>query len=471
MGIGRLSIGCFLAFMLPSLTAIAQQQDSSQTNVEHLIEEDTPSLSLDSIIEQNVTYDPNTDTYIIEQRIDGRLIAPPVIMTQEEYRRYRDIVDFQEYIRNRERTRLIIEGADPDLLAGPVQNIKNDRLQRILGSIDIRPSGNLELTLGGNVQRFDNPNLPQRAQVQGGPDFDMNINMNVTGKIGDYLQMGLRYNNQTGFSFDNQVNLQYNGKEDNILRQLEVGNTSFETPTQLITGAQSLFGVKAQLQFGRLTMTNVVSQQRSQKQSIVVEDGAQVQNFEIRADQYEADRHFFLSDFFRNNYERALSQMPNILSQATVEELEVWITNRNNATQNVRDVVAFMDMGEISPYSSDIQTIGNNTVPDNGANDLYSRLTVNVDYRRNDQIINVLQSGVFDLNASTDYEKFYARKLNPSEYTLEPNLGYISLNTTLQPNQVLAVAYKYNYNGQVYQVGELSRNVPPDSSSVLKSSI
>ena len=166
-----------------------------------------------------------------------------------------------------------------------------------------------------------------------------------------------------------------------------------------------MFGIKAQLQFGRLTMTNVVSQQRSQKQSIVVEDGAQVQNFELRADQYEADRHFFLSDFFRNNYERALSQMPNILSQATVEELEVWITNRNNATQNVRDVVAFMDMGEISPYSSDIQAVGNNTVPDNGANDLYSRLTANVDYRRNDQIINVLQSGAFNLDASTDYEK------------------------------------------------------------------
>ena len=462
------SIVTCLGILLYLPMAWAQQPDTTQSSVEQYIEQDESSLSLDSIVVRNVVYDPNTNTYTIEKLVDGQRIAPPVVMTQEEYRRYRDIVDFQNYIRNRERTRLIIEGADPDLLAGPVQSIKNDRLQRILGSIDIRPSGNLELTLGGNVQRFDNPNLPQRAQVQGGPDFDMNINMNVTGKIGDYLQMGLRYNNQTGFSFDNQVNLQYNGKEDNILRQLEIGNTSFETPTQLITGAQSLFGVKAQLQFGRLTMTNVVSQQRSQKQSIVVEDGAQVQNFELRADQYEADRHFFLSDFFRNNYERALSQMPNILSQATVEELEVWITNRNNATQNVRDVVAFMDMGEISPYSSDIQAVGNNTVPDNGANDLYSRLTANVDYRRNDQIINVLQSGAFNLDASTDYEKIYARKLNPSEYTLEPNLGYISLNTTLQPNQVLAVAYKYNYNGQVYQVGELSRNVPPDSSSVPK---
>ena len=52
--------------MLLSLTAFAQQQDSSQTNVEHLIEEDTPSLSLDSIVEQHVVYDPNTDTYTIE---------------------------------------------------------------------------------------------------------------------------------------------------------------------------------------------------------------------------------------------------------------------------------------------------------------------------------------------------------------------------------------------------------------------
>ena len=228
-----------------------------------------------------------------------------------------------------------------------------------------------------------------------------------------------------------------------------------------------MFGIKAQLQFGRLTMTNVVSQQRSQKQSIVVEDGAQVQNFELRADQYEADRHFFLSDFFRNNYERALSQMPNILSQATVEELEVWITNRNNATQNVRDVVAFMDMGEISPYSSDIQasaTIQCRIMEPMILFEAY-RTLITVEMIRLLTSCRVEHSILTHLRIT---KKIYARKLNPSEYTLEPNLGYISLNTTLQPNQVLAVAYKYNYNGQVYQVGELSRNVPPDSSSVPK---
>ena len=190
------SIVTCLGILLYLPMAWAQQPDTTQSSVEQYIEQDESSLSLDSIVVRNVVYDPNTNTYTIEKLVDGQRIAPPVVMTQEEYRRYREIIDFQNYIRNRERTRLIIEGADPDLLAGPVQSIKNDRLQRILGSIDIRPSGNLELTLGGNVQRFDNPNLPQRAQVQGGPDFDMNINMNVTGKIGDYLQMGLRYNNK-----------------------------------------------------------------------------------------------------------------------------------------------------------------------------------------------------------------------------------------------------------------------------------
>ncbi|MCB0509887.1 MAG: cell surface protein SprA, partial [Bacteroidetes bacterium] len=270
------------------------------------------------------------------------------------------------------------------------------------------------------------------------------------------------------FSFDNQFKLQYTGDEDDIIQLVEAGNVSFPLQTQLITGAQSLRGLKTQMRFGRLTMTSIVAEQQSQKQSVILEDGAQTQTFEIKADQYETDKHFFLSHFFRDNYDQSLANLPNILSQVNIEEIEVWVTNRTGQTNNVRDIVAFLDLGELDPFNNQVNPLAGQTLPNNNVNDLYNRLTVDQNLRLSNNVVANLQGPNFNFEAVQDYEKTYARLLSSSEYVLNRELGYISLQTALQPNQVLGVAFKYTYNGQVYQVGELSRNVPPDSSSVTK---
>jgi cell surface protein SprA len=66
--------------------------------------------------------------------------------------------------------------------------------------------------------------------------------------------------------------------------------------------------------------------------------------------------------------------------------------------------------------------------------------------------------------ATDNYAKLtYARKLvQGKEYTLSPQLGYISLNYPLNNDEVLAVAYQYSYNGVQYQVGEFSSDVAVD---------
>jgi cell surface protein SprA len=417
------------------------------------------------IVTQTIEYDPDTDTYIITELVGGKQLRPPMVMTFDEYMKYTMEQDVKDYWKTRSNTGSILTDKNVKPPFDPSFNPKKEGgLFRGL-TVDIRPQGNVEVTLGGNVQKYDNPNLPQRARTQGGLDFDMNINMNVTGQIGDALQLTLKYNNQTGFAFDNQFKLQYAGQEDDIIQLIEAGNVSFPLQTQLITGVQSLRGIKTQMQFGRMTMTSIVAEQQSQKQSIIIEDGAQMQTFELKADQYEADKHFFLAQFFEQTYDNTLRRLPNILSLAFIEEVEVWVTNRTGQTQNVRDVVAFMDMGENQPFSNQITPLGTVNVPDNRANNLYSRLTSSPNTRLSNAVNSSLQGPEFGLLPIQDFEKTFARLLSPSEYTLNPELGYISLNTALQPNQVLGVAFKYNYNGQTYQVGELSRNVPPDSSA------
>lgn len=419
-------------------------------------------------IEQNVEYDPTTGMYVVTEKVAGQNVRPPMYMTYEEYLSYTEKQEREAYVKDRQHAISLVEDKS---IVPPIQ-VKKQFFDKLFGGskIEIKPQGNVEMTLGGNVQKTANPNIPIRNRKTGGFDFDMNININVIGKIGDKLQLGVKYNTQSGFDFDNQVKIGYTGDEDDIIKVVEAGNVSLPLQTRLITGSQTLFGIKTQLQFGRLTWTTVLSQQKSKKETVLIENGAQKQNFEIRADQYEENKHFFLAQFFRDQYDYALSGLPNIKSVVNVTRIEVWVTNRNGTTQNVRDVVGLNDLGEAAPYAAPkiTSTSNGDSRPRNEANDVYYKLSSNPNSRFVNNIVGELIGPNFNLEQGQDFEKTYARKLNDNEYTYNRQLGYISLNSQLNPNEVLAVAFQYEYNGAVFQVGEFGNQVPPDSNSTSK---
>ncbi|MFN8287275.1 MAG: cell surface protein SprA [Chitinophagales bacterium] len=418
-------------------------------------------------IEENVEYDPQTGMYILTERVAGQDVKPPTYMTYEDYLKYTEKKEREDYWKERQNAINLIEQKN---LIPPIQ-VKKQFFDRLFGSskIEIRPQGNVEMTLGANVQKTANPNIPIRNRKTGGFDFDMNINVNVIGKIGDKLQLGVKYNTQSGFDFDNQIKLGYTGDQDDIIKVIEAGNVNLPLPTRLISGSQTLFGIKTQLQFGRLTWTSILSQQKSKKETLVIENGAQKQNFEIRSDQYEENKHFFLAQYFRDQYDYALSGLPNIKSVVNITRLEVWVTNRNGTTQNVRDVAALADLGEAVPYSPHvISTANGDSRPRNEANNLYGNLVSSPSYRFVDNVVATMIGPTFNLQQGQDFEKTYARKLNETEYTYNRQLGYISLNAQLNPNEVLAVAFQYEYNGSVFQVGEFGNQVPPDSNATSK---
>lgn len=423
-------------------------------------EEDNPfHLKDPKAVQKEVEYDPETGMYIITERIDGRDIRPPVYMTFEEYREYERRQSLRSYWEERARSISLVENknAVPQLVAD------NNRFDKLFGGtkVEIKPSGNIGLTFGGNYQKIDNPVLPQRQRRQGGFDFDMNINMNVVGSIGDKLKINLNYNTQANFDFENQIKLQYQGQEDDIIKNIEAGNVTFPLPTSLVRGAQSLFGIKTQLQFGRLRITSVFSQQRSKTESIQIQNGTQIQRFEIFADQYDENRHFFLTHFFRDQYNRALSTMPNITSLINITRIEVWVTNRTGMFQNVREVVGFMDLAENDRvHRTDLITVyPDRKRPENNSNSLYAQVSNDPQVRSSTAEIRLAQMGYRQVD---DFEKAFCRKLNPSEYTLNSQLGYISLNQQLFPDEILAVAFEYTYNGEVFKVGEFAQDVAPD---------
>ena len=120
----------------------------------------------------------------------------------------------------------------------------------------------------------------------------------MLGKVGERLQVTANYDTQSTFDFQNIIKLEYTPTEDDIIQKIEVGNVSMPLNSSLIQGAQSLFGVKTQLQFGKTTITGIFSEQRSETRSVVAEGGATVTEYELFALDYDENRHFFLGQFF-----------------------------------------------------------------------------------------------------------------------------------------------------------------------------
>ena len=354
--------------------------------------------------------------------------------------------------------------------------MRSKTFERIFGSptIDIRPQGSAEAVLSGQINKNENPLFNTRQRKQFNFNFDQRIQLNVTGNIGDKLKIATNYNTDAQFQFDNQVKLDYVGHPDEIIQEIQAGTVSMPLNTTLIQGTQALFGVKTKLKFGKLNVTSVISQQRSQSKNITITNGSQEGNFSASASDYEANKHYFLSQFFRNNYNKALADIPIINSNVNITKIEVWTTNRTNSTADSRDVLAFLDLGENTPYNTTrIQGgAGFSGFPagfqgpgfTQQSNNLLQNLPAGT--RLTNDPSNALIQYFANSGGTDNYAKLtYARKLTSGEFTLNARLGYISLNYPLNNDEVLAVAYQYSVNGVQYQVGEFSSDLPVDPTS------
>lgn len=424
-------------------------------------------------VQNEVTYDPVSKRYVLRQKLNGQYLGPAQYLTFEEYMRYESDKNQKNYWKQRSGTGTSPNASGLDNGGGLIPKIYVGPkiFDKIFGGafVDIRPQGSAELRFAFNRNVVENPNIPVQQRSFTNFDFNMNIQMNVTGSIGEKLKFSAVQNTQSVFNFENQMKLEYNGLEDEIIKKIELGNVSLPLKSTLIQGSQSLFGVKAEMQFGRLRMTTIVTQQMGRAQNVQVKGGAQTTRFDFSADQYDVNRHFFLGQYFYDNFNRAMGSLPVIRSNVVITRVEVWVTSRNNISADVRDVLAFMDMGEVSPWNQTgaIQSTGGSLLTRNNANNLFNSLDANTGIRNANNSLDILASTppFNTLNNTVDYEKTFARKLAPTEYTFNPMLGFISLNQSLNNDEVLGVAYEYTVNGQVFRVGEFSNEVPSDQAN------
>lgn len=448
-------------------------QPTTATTYEDMLSH-TADLQTPEAIQQKTEYNDSLNFYTIGTKWGSGYLSAPYQMTTPEYLKWTEKQEFGKFFRDKNDEIFQTKGkekfsfTDMHFDLGPAEKIFGP------GGVRVKIQGTAELKLGGTHKSIDNPTLPIRNRNTTSIDFDEKINASVNGSVGDKMKLNLNYNTDATFDFDQQnLKLKYDGKEDEIVKLVEAGNVSFPGNSSLVKGASALFGIRTDWQFGKLKLQTVVSQKKSSSKSVNSKGGTQLTPFEINAAEYEENRHFFIADYFRERYDASMKTLPNLTTGVTINRIEVWVTNKSGQTQNTRNIVAFTDLGENARISrSDWIILSGYPVPANNANNEYSTLITQYQAARNiDLVSSTLDgSGLFD--GGTDYEKLEnARLLNSSEYTVNKALGYISLKTALQTDQVLAIAYEYTYGGQTFQVGEFASDIQDVSQTLFVKSL
>ena len=432
-------------------------------------------LAYDLATPGNITttadYDPETGCYIVHTRLGDIDIATPFMLTAEQYNNWQFRKSMQKYYRERNTGLLTDKEKQPfnifdmNFALGPLEKIFGP------GGVSLKTQGSVQIKTGIKSNKTDNPSLSLSARRKTYFDFEQKIQATISAGVGDRMKFNMTYNTDATFDFDSKnLKLAYEGQEDDIVKSIEAGNVSMTTGSSLIRGSTALFGIKSKLQFGKLTATALVSQQNSESKTVNTRGGAQTTQFSVNADEYDQNRHYFLAHYFRDNYDRFASKLPFVSSGVKITRIEVWITNKNGNFDQSRNFVGFMDLGEDSHLASDFWT-PNPSLPNpaNGSNNLLA--TIKADYPDARNINMVTQAleplTAYGISGGRDYEKVEsARLLSSNEYTLNSTLGYISIKSALGADEVLAVAYEYTYNGQVYQVGEFSGDITDTQQSL-----
>lgn len=421
-------------------------------------------LSTPSNIKTSAEYDPALGCYIVRTRLGNIDIGTPFLLTPEQYNNWQFRLSMQRYYRERnmglitEKEKQPFNILDMNFDLGPLEKIFGP------GGVSLKTQGSVQVSMGIKSNKTDNPSLSLSARRKTYFDFDQKIQATIAASVGNRLKFNMTYNTDATFDFDSKnLKLAYEGEEDDIVKSIEAGNVSMTTGSSLIRGSTALFGIKSKLQFGKLTATALVSQQNSESKTVNTQGGAQTTQFSVNADEYDQNRHYFLAHYFRDNYDRFAARLPYVASGINITRIEVWITNKSGKYDQSRNFVGFMDLAEEGKLANTHWT-SNPALPNpaNASNNLLS--TIKTEYPGARNINNVTQVleplSAYGIEGGRDYEKVEsARLLSTSEYTLNATLGYISLRSALNADEVLAVAYEYTLNGQVYQVGEFSSDI------------
>lgn len=415
----------------------------------------------------DVEFDTLARAYTVREKVGEWDARYPVRLEFDEYRAARLDEDLDENWKE-----LIIQRERQDeqrRRGGLGFNIvvpggRQSAFRTIFGAneVDLRVNGTADIHAGFDYRKSDQQVSITGKPSQLDPEFKQDLSLGITGTIGDKLRINVNYDSRNQFDFQNQLKLEYTGYEDEIVQKIEAGNVFLQTPSSLIRGGQSLFGIKSEFQLGGVRLTTVMSQQEGQSNSLNIEGGSEQTEFDLRPTDYDEATHFFLSYYFRNRFEDALSDPPNIRVANGFEritEIEVWkLMPTRPEEENVRQVVAMVDLGEAQEVLSQANEYSQERLPGNDI-DQYDDADggeIDTELRDGDAAPGSYLETVKNLSSSDFQVGKFKRLERGRDYDVDEVLGYVTMRQRIQESEALAVAFRFRAGGRTYQVGDFS---------------
>ncbi len=165
--------------------------------------------------------------------------------------------------------------------------------QVVSGKAGLRVSGRQRLELGGKssyqVGQIVDPNRSNSKFPQ--LHMEQELRVSLKGNVGDKISVLVDHDSSQRTSDKNKIRIRYEGTEDEILREIEAGNTSLSLGSgpEFITPSfshQGLFGIRAGAQIGPATLTLIASKEESQKQTTSFTGQARLDTVQINDTQY-----------------------------------------------------------------------------------------------------------------------------------------------------------------------------------------
>lgn len=271
------------------------------------------------------------------------------------------------------------------------------------GKLDV--GGHVKITIGGSETFISN--LPGESGPSLLPELEMKQEMaiNLDGQVGDRMRVYIDHNSERVNESQNKITVTYMGREDEIIQEIEAGDTRLSIPPTTYTGDipshRGLFGLKGTAKLGPLEIVAIASQEQTQTQEIEIEGSKQAQYDTTWAKEYQRRRFFWLGHY------------------DDIIELGVYVDDNIVQNNNI--------YGNITYFGEAYLDINDDNIPDDTAN-------------------------------PTNYKKGYftlKREGFSEYYQLVPGSNIIELNYGLPTNYVLGVHYKKIVNGDTIEVGRV----------------
>jgi cell surface protein SprA len=457
------------SFLLPSRSLLRPERPTAS-----VLPRDRSPLAtrLGAYWRHDVRLDSTGQFFVARELVGDNDVRMPVTIDYDEFRRERLMRDLRSNWsvlaaqRAQQRAQQRRGGLGVNIV---IPGGRQSAFTTIFGKpeVDLRVTGQADIRAGFDYRQNDQQAAITGRGAQLDPDFKQDLRLGITGSIGDKLRVDVNWDTNNDFDFQNQLKLQYTGYEDDIIQRIEAGNVFLQTPSTLIRGGQSLFGIKSELQIGGVRLTTVASQQEGQSSNLSISGGSETVEFGVRPLDYDENSHFFLGYYFRNRWETALSQPPNILVAHGfdgITEIELWKIPRDISAddRNMRSGIAVVDLGEnvqilslanayTSAQEADLPRPERDQYNHAFGGELDTRLRSGAVSKPGDFL--EAEKGL----TAADYQEGRFRRLQRgTDYDLNEWLGYVSLRQRLSDGEALAVAYRYNANGRTFQVGDFA---------------